>query len=98
MFEVSEDEIRYNVVDHFSYSDNMNDFEHNVDSSLVELEEKKKEMDGKKFDVVEELSDYGLERNREINMGYTFSGESVSDNSSSKEGQKSFYKRLFGKK
>ena len=98
MFEVSEDEIRYNVVDHFSYSDNMNDFEHNVDSSLVELEEKKKEMDSKKFDVVEELSDYGLERNREINMGYTFSGESVSDNSSSKEGQKSFYKRLFGMK
>jgi len=79
MFEVSEDEIRYNVVEHFSESDTIKELEDDVNISLEELEEQliEKRKASMEEDVTAMLDEHGLESSNNGVDGETFDGTSV---------------------
>ena len=102
MFEVSEDEIRYNIVDHFSDTDTMREFEDDVNTSLEELEEelaqKRKESMAKVVgDILEE---HHLNSNSNGIDGETFDGSSngVVDTSEEVKTIPKSLRKLFGRK
>ncbi len=102
MFEVSEDEIRYNVVDHFTDSETMQEFEEGVNTSLEELEIELSEKRKASMEVVvsDSLEEHRLDSGGNGIDGETFDGSSTGVVNTSEEVKTipRSLRKLFGKK